>query len=82
VGYVQPYSQRVKVALIVGIQIPFGQAIRELDYVGMILFTGAAALILTGIVYSTFTLSSDLKVLVTLGTYFRFNPSLNTIPGN
>jgi hypothetical protein len=31
--------------------IPWGQALRDLDYVGMVSFTGAAAMILCGIVY-------------------------------
>ncbi|KAK5000119.1 hypothetical protein LTR66_000981 [Elasticomyces elasticus] len=46
--------------------IPFGQAMRELDYVGMISFVGAAALILAGIVYSTILKSSDPIVIGTL----------------
>jgi hypothetical protein len=50
--------------------IPFKQAIRELDYVGIISFTAAAALILVGIVYSTFLTSKDPIVIGTLVTGF------------
>lgn len=47
--------------------IAWDQALRELDYVGMLLFVAATALILTGIVYTTTVPSSDPKVIGTLG---------------
>ncbi|KAF2492231.1 MFS general substrate transporter [Lophium mytilinum] len=46
--------------------IPFGQALRELDYGGAILFIIATTLTLTGIVYTTTLPSSDPKVIGTL----------------
>ncbi|KAF2837878.1 fungal trichothecene efflux pump [Patellaria atrata CBS 101060] len=46
--------------------LPFGQAVRELDYVGAILFIVSATLILTGIVYTTTLPASNPKVIGTL----------------
>ncbi|KAJ2906622.1 putative trichothecene efflux pump protein [Zalerion maritima] len=46
--------------------LPFKQALKELDYVGAILFIVSATLILTGIVYTTTLESSDPKVIGTL----------------
>ncbi|KAH6898208.1 fungal trichothecene efflux pump [Thelonectria olida] len=46
--------------------LPTKQALRELDYVGAILFLVATTLILTGIVYTTTLDSSDPKVIGTL----------------
>lgn len=46
--------------------IPFGQAMRELDYFGALLFVAAAALILSGIVYSLLLKSNDPIVIGTL----------------
>ena len=53
-------------------RIPFGQAMRELDYVGMFSFTAAAALILTGIVYAGIYPSKDPHVIGTLVPGFIF----------
>ncbi|KAK5699939.1 hypothetical protein LTR97_006073 [Elasticomyces elasticus] len=50
--------------------LPFNQALRELDYVGAFLFIASAALILTGIVYTTTLPSSDPRVIGTLVTGF------------
>jgi hypothetical protein len=50
--------------------IPFKQALRELDYVGAVLFVLSATLILTGIVYTTTLPSSDPKVIGTLVSGF------------
>src|SRR6202012_4369419 len=46
--------------------LPFDQALRELDYLGAVLFIIATTLILTGIVYTTTLPSSDPKVIGTL----------------
>lgn len=46
--------------------LPFDRAMRELDYVGALLFIASAALILTGIVYTTTLPSSDPRVIGTL----------------
>ncbi|KAH7162191.1 fungal trichothecene efflux pump [Dactylonectria estremocensis] len=46
--------------------LPTKQALRELDYVGALLFTIATTLILTGIVYTTTLESSNPKVIGTL----------------
>ncbi|KAF2422105.1 MFS general substrate transporter [Tothia fuscella] len=46
--------------------LPFNQALRELDYVGAILFIIATTLILTGIVYTTTLPSSNPRVIGTL----------------
>ncbi len=46
--------------------LPFKQALRELDYGGALLFTVAATLTLTGIVYTIQLPSNDPKVLGTL----------------
>ncbi|OAG36682.1 hypothetical protein AYO21_09066 [Fonsecaea monophora] len=43
--------------------IPFGQAFRELDYVGGVLFTAAVSLILVGVVYASYLPSNDGKVI-------------------
>ena len=48
--------------------LPTGQAARELDYGGCVLFVLAAGLTLVGIVYTTTLPSSDPKVLGTLVT--------------
>ncbi|CAH0047858.1 unnamed protein product [Clonostachys solani] len=50
--------------------LPTGQALRELDYVGVVLFTLATTLILTGIVYTTTLASSDPTVIGTLCSGF------------
>lgn len=50
--------------------LPFDQALRELDYVGAILFISPATLILTGIVYTTTLPSSNPKVIGTLVSGF------------
>ncbi|KAL2212950.1 MFS general substrate transporter [Sarocladium strictum] len=50
--------------------LPFGQALRELDYVGAVLFTLATTLILVGIVYTTTLSSSDARVIGTLCSGF------------
>jgi MFS family permease len=43
--------------------IPWGQAIRNLDYFGIVSFTAAAAMILSGIVYVQLLPSNDPKVI-------------------
>jgi hypothetical protein len=43
--------------------IPWDQAIKELDYVGMVSFIGAAAMILSGIVYVEILPSNSPKVI-------------------
>ncbi|KAF2011386.1 MFS general substrate transporter [Aaosphaeria arxii CBS 175.79] len=50
--------------------LPMKQALRELDYIGALLFTVSATLILVGIVYTTTTPSSDPKVIGTLASGF------------
>jgi MFS family permease len=47
--------------------IPWNQALRELDYIRMVLFVAGTVLILTGIVYTTTVPSFDPKVIATLG---------------
>lgn len=49
---------------------PFGQAFRELEYVGAVLFVAATTLILTGIVYTMTLPGSDPKVIGTLASGF------------
>jgi len=46
--------------------LPFDRAVRELDYVGSLLFIASVTLILTGIVYTTTLASSNPKVIGTL----------------
>ena len=46
--------------------IPWGRAIRNLDYVGIVLFTTSAALILSGIVYVQYLPASDPRVYALL----------------
>lgn len=46
--------------------LPWGQAVRELDYVGGILFIAFAVLILMGIVYTTVIPASDPRVIALL----------------
>lgn len=46
--------------------IPWGRAIRHLDYIGIGLFTVSAALILSGIVYVQYLPSSDPRVYALL----------------
>jgi hypothetical protein len=46
--------------------LPFDEALRQLDYVGALLFIVATTLILTGIVYTTTLRASDPKVIGTL----------------
>jgi hypothetical protein len=46
--------------------LPFNQALRELDYVGAVLFIVSVTLILTGIVYTTTLPSSNPRVIGTL----------------
>ncbi|KAF7196765.1 Trichothecene efflux pump TRI12 [Pseudocercospora fuligena] len=43
--------------------IPWGRALRDLDWVGIITFTGAAAMVLSGIVYVQLVPSNDPKVI-------------------
>ena len=43
--------------------IPWGQAFRDLDYVGIVSFTAAAAMILSGIVYAELLPSNSPKVI-------------------
>lgn len=43
--------------------IPWGQAVKHLDYVGIVTFTAAAAMILSGIVYVQYLPSNDPKVI-------------------
>ena len=43
--------------------IPWGQALRELDYVGMISFTSSAAMILSGLVFVQYLPSTNPKVM-------------------
>ncbi|KAF1943765.1 MFS general substrate transporter [Clathrospora elynae] len=50
--------------------LPTKQAFKELDYVGAILFTGSATLILVGIIYTTTIPSRDPKVIGTLVSGF------------
>ncbi|KAK4936557.1 hypothetical protein LTR10_022606 [Elasticomyces elasticus] len=66
--------------------IPWGQALRDLDYVGMITFTAAAAMILSGIVYVQLLPSNSPTVigllvagfasLVIFGLWETFNKKL------
>jgi MFS family permease len=46
--------------------IPWDQALRELDYVGALLFTLGAVLVLTGVIYTTIIPSSDPRVIGTI----------------
>ncbi|EXJ91935.1 hypothetical protein A1O3_00485 [Capronia epimyces CBS 606.96] len=46
--------------------VPWHVAIKELDYLGAILFTSALTLILTGVVYSTYEKSNNAKVVAPL----------------
>lgn len=46
--------------------LPWGQALRELDYVGAVLFIAFATLILMGIVYTTVIPASDPRVIALL----------------
>lgn len=50
--------------------IPFRQALRELDYVGAILFSAAASLVLVGVVYASYIPSNSPKVIGTLVSGF------------
>jgi hypothetical protein len=50
--------------------IPWNQALRELDYVGAILFTIGAVLVFTGVIYTTIIPPSDPIVLGTLVSGF------------
>ena len=43
--------------------IPWGQAVKHLDYVGIVTFTAAAAMVLSGIVYVQYLPSKDPKVI-------------------
>ena len=43
--------------------IPWGQALKQLDYMGIITFTAAAAMVLSGIVYVQYLPSNDPKVI-------------------
>ena len=52
--------------------IPFGQAIRELDYLGMFLFIAGSLPILVGIVYTASINASDPRVVATLVVGFVF----------
>lgn len=56
--------------------LPWAQAVRELDYIGAILFTVATTLILAGIVYSSIIPASSPKVIVTLGMNVEKSPIL------
>ena len=49
-------------------QVPWRQAVGELDYLGGLLFTVAVTLILTGIVYTTVVPTSSPQVIGTLGS--------------
>jgi MFS family permease len=46
--------------------LPFRQALRELDYVGMLLFTAGAVLLLMGVVFASYVHSTDARVVATL----------------
>lgn len=46
--------------------IPWDQALRDLDYVGALLFTVGAVLVFTGVIYTTIVPSSDPRVLAML----------------
>lgn len=46
--------------------IPWGRAIRHLDYIGIVLFTVSATLILSGIVYVQYLPASDPRVYALL----------------
>lgn len=50
--------------------IPWHIAIKELDYVGAVLFTSGLTLVLTGIVYSTYLSSTNTKVVAPLAAGF------------
>lgn len=50
--------------------VPWRQGLRELDYVGAIAFTAAANLILTGIVYASYTSASSPKVVACFAVGF------------
>lgn len=46
--------------------IPWGQALRELDYLGALLFIAGAVCVFTGVIYTTIIPSSDPKVVALL----------------
>jgi MFS family permease len=50
--------------------LSFDQALKELDYIGALLFTAAAVLILVGVVFASYLDSSDAKVIGTLVSGF------------
>ncbi|KAF2671972.1 MFS general substrate transporter [Microthyrium microscopicum] len=50
--------------------IPWGQALKQLDYLGMLLFTVGATLVFTGVIYTTILPSSNTKVVATLSAGF------------
>ncbi len=52
--------------------IPFGQAFRELDYIGMFLFCAGSLPILVGIVYTATLPASDPRIIATLVVGFVF----------
>ena len=52
--------------------IPFRQAVREMDYLGMFLFTAGSVPVLIGIVYSATVKSTDARVVATLVVGFVF----------
>jgi len=52
--------------------IPFGTAIKELDYIGMFLFTAGALPVLIGIVYSATYAAASPRVIATLVVGFVF----------
>ncbi|KAF2476268.1 MFS general substrate transporter [Lindgomyces ingoldianus] len=64
--------------------IPWDQALRELDYLGAVLFTAGAVCVFTGVIYTTIIPSSDPKVIALLcvgfavigvfASYERFAP--------